>query len=220
MDLHAVGRRAHHVLVGLVVVGVIDLDSQVAVPVPRRWRQRRRGGWSWRRRRRGAVTEPVTALLGRSATLEAVVAVFSSHDVARCLVGTRTVWPEQGSGPARYGLPPVGVAFVAHGYVHRNSRCRVVCSRGHAQPLAARRDLVVAHSGAVLFLQLRPDDLFVARQAARLARDVARGRVGAPIPIERRRRRRRRRVATRRRGRQRRRRVIRRRRRRQGRWWR
>ena len=52
MDLHAVGCRAHHVLVGLVVVGVPDCHAQVALPLLQ-WRRGR-----WRRRRRGRAGAP------------------------------------------------------------------------------------------------------------------------------------------------------------------
>ena len=49
VHLHTIDRRAHHVLVGSVVVGVVDRYCQVALPL-RGGRRRRR---SWRRSRRG-----------------------------------------------------------------------------------------------------------------------------------------------------------------------
>ena len=51
MHLLAVGRRVKDVLILLVVVGVVNLHSQVALPVHRRWRRRRRWRSRWRRRR-------------------------------------------------------------------------------------------------------------------------------------------------------------------------
>ena len=59
VHLHAVGCRAQHVLVGVVVVGVLHRDGQVALTILRGWirrrsRRRRRGRRGSRRRRRVA----------------------------------------------------------------------------------------------------------------------------------------------------------------------
>ena len=51
VHLLAVGCCAHHVLVGLVVVGVVDLDREVALPLLHRRRRHRRWRGRWRRRR-------------------------------------------------------------------------------------------------------------------------------------------------------------------------